>query len=51
MVSAALDSGEQTAATVSRAPGVVADVLWFFLPVLYVIGFWLFTTRDAAFPR
>jgi uncharacterized membrane protein len=51
MVTAALDSGEQTAAWVSRAPGVVADVLWFFLPVLYVIGFWLFTTRDAAFPR
>jgi hypothetical protein len=26
-------------------------VLWFFLPVIYLIGFWLFTTRDEAFPR
>jgi hypothetical protein len=26
-------------------------VLWFFLPVIYLIGFWLYTVRDEAFPR
>lgn len=29
----------------------IAGVLWFFLPVIYLVGFWLFTTRDEAFPR
>ncbi len=29
----------------------LADVLLFFLPVVYVIGFWLFTARDERFPR
>ena len=23
-------------------------VIWFFLPVIYLVGFWLFTTRDEA---
>lgn len=27
------------------------DVLWFFLPVVYLVGFWLFTSRDEAYPR
>lgn len=31
--------------------GDMAGVLWFFLPVLYLVGFWLFTARDEAFPR
>lgn len=29
----------------------ITGVLWFFLPVLYLVGFWLFTSRDEAFPR
>ena len=43
--------GDETMGMVRRTPGVVVDVLWFFVPVLYVIGFWLFTARDEAFPR
>jgi hypothetical protein len=27
------------------------SVLWFFLPVIYLVGFWLYTVRDEAFPR
>lgn len=26
-------------------------VFWFFLPVVYLVGFWLFTARDEAYPR
>jgi hypothetical protein len=29
----------------------MTGVIWFFLPVIYLVGFWLFTTRDEAFPR
>lgn len=29
----------------------VLDALWLVTPVLYVIGFWLFTARDTAYPR
>jgi hypothetical protein len=29
----------------------MSGVMWFFLPVIYLIGFWLFTARDEAFPR
>lgn len=29
----------------------MTGVLWFFLPVIYLVGFWLFTARDEAFPR
>jgi hypothetical protein len=46
-----LGEGEDAVAFVRRAPGAVVDVLWFFLPALYVVGFWLFTARDEAFPR
>ena len=34
-----------------RTPIVVVNVLWFFTPVIYLIGLWLFTSRDEAFPR
>jgi hypothetical protein len=34
-----------------RWAGALSGVLWFFLPVIYFIGFWLFTARDEAFPR
>lgn len=42
---------EELISQVQRAPGVIVDVLWFFVPVIYLVGFWLFTSRDAAFPR
>lgn len=35
---------------VRRAPGAIVAVLWFMTPVIYVIGFWLFTSREEAFP-
>ncbi len=31
--------------------GTAQDILWLITPVLYGIGFWLFTARDTAFPR
>lgn len=43
--------GEDAVAVVRRTPGAVVDVLWFFTPLLYLIGLWLFTARDEAFPR
>ncbi len=35
---------------VPRWVGGMSGVLWFFLPVIYVIGLWLYTARDEAFP-
>jgi hypothetical protein len=29
----------------------MTGVLWFFLPVIYLVGFWLYALRDEAFPR
>jgi hypothetical protein len=29
----------------------IVGVFWFFLPVIYLVGFWLYTLRDEAFPR
>lgn len=29
----------------------LSGVVWFFLPVIYLVGFWLFTSRDEAYPR
>lgn len=46
-----LDDGSEVVTFVRRAPGAIVDVLWFITPVLYVIGFWMFTSRDEAFPR
>lgn len=46
-----LIDGEELVGMVRRAPGSIVGVLWFFVPVIYLIGFWLFTARDEAFPR
>lgn len=46
-----LDDGSEVVTFVRRAPGAIVGVLWLVTPVLYVIGFWLFTSRDEAFPR
>jgi len=47
-------SGEDDAGIVSmslRSGNVISGVLWFFLPVIYIIGLWLYTAREEAFPR
>lgn len=41
--------GEETARLVRRGGMQLLDVLMFFTPVLYVIGFWLFTAREERF--
>lgn len=45
------DAGESIVATVRRTPVGVINVLWFFTPVIYLIGLWLFTSREEAYPR
>lgn len=39
------------ATRVPRWANTVSGVLWFFLPVLYVIGLWLYTAREEEFPH
>ena len=34
-----------------RSLDTLTSVLWVFLPVVYVAGFWMFTARDEKFPR
>lgn len=34
-----------------RWASAVSSVLWFFLPVIYIVGLWLFTSREEQFPR
>ncbi len=46
-----MDDGEQLVTFVRRTPGAIVGVLWFITPVLYLIGLWLFASRDEAFPR
>lgn len=36
---------------VARRPSAALGALWVILPVLYVIGFWLFTAREERYPR
>ncbi len=43
--------GEEVTSLVRRTPGAVVDVLWVFTPVIYLIGLWLFTAREEAYPR
>lgn len=43
--------GENVVSRMRHVPGSVVGVLWFFVPVIYLIGFWLFTARDERFPR
>ncbi|MCX7360229.1 MAG: hypothetical protein NT015_19070 [Alphaproteobacteria bacterium] len=45
------DGGEPVVQFVRRVPGSIVGVLWVFTPVVYAIGFWLFASRDEAFPR
>lgn len=41
--------GGETAHLVRRSGVQLLDMLWIFTPVLYVIGFWLFTAREERF--
>ncbi len=50
-VGGGLEGEEGVFEFVRRTPIVVVNVLWLFTPVLYLIGFWLFTWRDQAYPR
>jgi len=50
-IGGSIDGGEGVVTFIRRTPGAIVDVLWFITPVLYVIGFWLFTKREEAFPR
>lgn len=50
-IGGSFDGGSEVIAFVRRTPGAIVDVLWLVTPVLYVIGLWLFTARDEAFPR
>jgi hypothetical protein len=34
-----------------RVPVEALSALWFFVPALYVIGLWLYSTRDEAYRR
>ena len=45
------DDGSELVTFVRRTPGAIVGVLWIVTPVLYAVGFWMFTSRDEAFPR
>lgn len=51
-VDAGLVAGEEGAVAVRvtrRGDMQMADLLWLFTPVIYVVGFWLFTAREERF--
>lgn len=48
-----ISDGESAAVNARYIPSwieSVSGVLWFFLPALYLIGLWLYSARDEAFP-
>lgn len=50
-IGGSIDGAESVIQIVRRVPGSIVGVLWYFVPALYIIGFWLFTTRQEVFPR
>jgi hypothetical protein len=50
-IGGSVDGAEAVVQLVRRVPGSIVGVLWYFVPGLYIIGFWLFSTRQAAFPK
>lgn len=46
-----VDGAEHVARVSNSGFTTLADVILFFLPLIYAIGFWLFTARDERFPR
>lgn len=49
-IGGSIDGAETVVQMVRRVPGSIVGVLWYFVPALYMIGFWLFATREEAFP-
>lgn len=46
------DGAETVAARIVPSwTSAASEALWFVTPLLYAIGFWLFASRDEAFPR
>ena len=45
------DDGSELVTFVRRTPSTIVGVLWLVTPLLYAVGFWMFTSRDEAFPR
>lgn len=45
------DDGGATYTVAPRWVEGVSSMVWFFLPLIYVIGLWLFTAREEAYPR
>ena len=50
-IGGSVDGAEAVVQLVRRVPSSIVGVLWYFVPALYIIGFWLFSTRQEAFPR
>lgn len=50
-IGGSVDGAEAVVQMVRRVPGSIVGVLWYFVPILYIIGFWLFTARQEVFPR
>ena len=46
-----LGDGADIATVLPRWAGAASGVLWFFLPMIYIVGLWLFASRDEAFPN
>lgn len=46
-----MEGGESVVTFIRRTPGAIVDVLWLVTPGLYVIGLWLFASREEAFPH
>jgi hypothetical protein len=49
-IGGSVDGAEAMVLLVRRVPGSIVGVLWYVVPALYMIGFWLFSTREEAFP-
>jgi hypothetical protein len=47
----AADGAEMGVHHVRRGSLITLDVMWFFLPLLYISGLWMFAVRAERFPR
>lgn len=44
-------ANEEISAVVRHTPSSIVGVLWLFVPLVYLVGFWLFSSREEAFQR
>jgi hypothetical protein len=42
-------AGEEFNGVIRHTPSSIVGVLWLFVPVIYLVGFWLFSSREEAF--